>query len=225
MEFHQNLIQFYRSLNTDLKLPRSVSLIYPFKEPAVWDCFTKFCNTFYSGDNERILLLGINPGRFGAGITGIPFTDPYHLEHNCGIVNRFEKRKELSSIYIYDIIEQLGGPLEFYKHFYISSMCPLGFLKDGKNYNYYDDIKLYKAVKKFMINSIDKQLEFPCSRKIAFSLGKGKNYKILLELNKDHKWFEEVIPLAHPRWVMQYQRKNYEKHLISTCSLLAKATD
>ena len=50
---------------------------------------------------QRHLLLGINPGRFGGGVTGIPFTDPIRLQNVCGIENNFEKKQELSSVFIY----------------------------------------------------------------------------------------------------------------------------
>ncbi len=42
---------------------------------------------------HRYLILGINPGRFGGGITGIPFTDPIRLQNICGIENDFQKNK------------------------------------------------------------------------------------------------------------------------------------
>ena len=43
------------------------------------------------------LILAINPGRLGAGVTNIAFTDPVHLERDCGIANDFPKREELSA--------------------------------------------------------------------------------------------------------------------------------
>lgn len=39
-------------------------------------------------------ILGINPGRFGAGTTGIAFIDPIRLENECGINNSFPKKVE-----------------------------------------------------------------------------------------------------------------------------------
>ena len=48
-------------------------------------------------------------------------------------------------------------------------------------------------------------------RDVAFSLGKGTNYKFLKKLNEDHQFFDKVIPLPHPRWIMQYRRKSKEE--------------
>jgi len=39
----------------------------------------EFYTKFYSDCKPRQLVLGINPGRFGAGATGIPFTDTRRL--------------------------------------------------------------------------------------------------------------------------------------------------
>ena len=71
----------------------------------------------------------------GAGVTGIPFTDPLCLEQNCGIQNPFDKRPELSSDFIYRFISAYGSAESFYSKFLISSLCPLGFVRNGKNLN------------------------------------------------------------------------------------------
>jgi hypothetical protein len=87
--------------------------------------------------------LGINPGRFGAGVTGIPFTDTKRLEEKCWLTIEGLTTYEPSSVFVYDVIEAYGGVEKFYSDYYISSVCPLGFVKfneKGKeiNYNYYD---------------------------------------------------------------------------------------
>jgi len=221
LNFSDKIIEFYHSLPSDLPLPEGVSLIYPFGDGEVRKTLEAFYTKYFSDSNYRYYLFGINPGRFGAGITGIPFTDPKILEDYCGIRNNWDKKNELSSLFVYDFIEGLGGPKSFYKNFIISSVCPLGFIKDGKNYNYYDDLDLERSVEPFILESIEKQLNIYCRRDKAFSLGKGKNYKYLKQLNDQHKWFDEIIALPHPRWVMQYQRKNYNKHLDDILNLLS----
>ncbi len=184
----------------------------------------QFYHKYYNDNKPRIFLWGINPGRFGAGITGIPFTDPKALEEQCDIPNPFDKKFELSSVFIYDIIERLGGPAKFYSKFYITSLCPLGFLSEGKNYNYYDSNQLFDSVEAFMVKCINEQLSFQSHKqKWGISLGKGKNAKAFSLMNKKHGWFDEIEALPHPRWVMQYQRKNYELHLDSICQKLFDA--
>jgi hypothetical protein len=169
---------------------------------------TEFYQRFYSDDNPRKILLGINPGRFGAGVTGVPFTDPLLLEDICEIPNSFHKRRELSSAFVYEFISALGGIRQFCSEFYITSICPLGFIRDGKNYNYYDSKALQEAVMPMILDNLKTQIGFGADTSIAYSMGKGKNFKFLQKLNDEHQLFERVVALPHPRWVMQYRLKS-----------------
>jgi hypothetical protein len=202
------LLSYHANLRPALKLPNGVDWLFPYEDKAVMDILEIFLKTFYYDRHSRMLLLGINPGRFGAGITGIPFTDPIRLESACGIINSFQKKQELSSIFVYDIINALGGPEYFYKRFYISSICPLGFIKDGKNFNYYDSSELEQTVRPYMVAHIRNLIErIGVKTKKVFSIGQGKNYQYLVKLNQEHQFFDDVVPLPHPRWVMQYRLK------------------
>ncbi len=169
---------------------------------------TAFYEKFYSDINPRIFIFGINPGRFGAGVTGVPFTDPIRLKEECNIDNDFAKKPELSSIYVYQFIGAYGGLELFYKNFYITSLSPLGFTKNGININYYDDRKLQETVEPFILESIRTQQQFGTSRKVALCMGQGKNAAYFQKINEKHHFFEQIIPLPHPRWVMQYRRKS-----------------
>ena len=102
---------------------------------------------------------GINPGRFGAGLTGIPFTDPKRLESECQIGILGKQTHEPSSVFIYEMIHAYGGAEAFYRDFYINSICPLGFTSINsygkeKNYNYYDSPKLREVLRLFIIANI-----------------------------------------------------------------------
>ena len=191
-------------------MPESVSVINPYGDPEVRRVLKQFCNKFYGNKRERILILGINPGRFGAGITGIPFTDPIALEQYCGISNSMVKKHELSSRFIYELIHALGTPEYFYDHFILSAVCPLGFLKGTKNYNYYDQPDLLKATDDFIKASLREQARWNVSRKVVFALGK-KNSLFLDRYNRELKLFDEIKTLEHPRYIMQYRLR--KKHL------------
>ena len=184
----------------------------PYEDPETRRCMTSFYQRFYNDIQPRTLILGINPGRFGAGITGVPFTDPIRLRQ-LGIDNSFAAKPELSSVFVYEMIDACGGPEAFYKTFYVTSLSPLGFVKGGKNYNYYDDPQLSKLVRPFIIQNIETQLSFGVDRTRAFCLGQGKNYEYLSKLNHEHQWWERVIPLPHPRWIMQYRLKQKEEFI------------
>lgn len=185
----------------------------PFKNKDTYNICKKFYHKYYNDNNPRHLILGINPGRFGGGITGIPFTDPLRLLSVCGIENNFQKKQELSSVFVYDMIASFGGAESFYNKFYISSISPLGFTKNNKNLNYYDDRDLEQSLKEFIIENINLQLSFGISRDIVFCLGEGKNFKYLSKLNSEMQFFEKVVPLPHPRFIMQYRLKKKDEYI------------
>lgn len=206
MTFAKQVIEFYQNIEVPTNLPEGVEVLQPFTEPEVQSIVSEFYSKFYSDTNQRTFLIGINPGRFGGGATGIPFTDPIRLKEVIGIDNRFDEKAELSSKFIYQMIDRLSGPEPFYSNFYFTSVSPLGFVKDGKNLNYYDIKELQQALEQYIVDHLKKQIAFG-SRPIAYSLGKGQNIKYLKWLNKKYELFEDIRPLPHPRWVMQYRLK------------------
>ncbi len=211
--FSNAVLNFYQNLNLNRRLPAGVSYMNPFLDKTAFDVTTRFYQTFYNDTNTRRVILGINPGRFGGGITGIPFTDPINLELYCGIDNNFQKKPELSSTFIYMMIDAYGGAKKFYKDYFITALSPLGFIKDGKNLNYYDIPKLKTAVEPFVIDCLEKQLSMNIDRVRAYCLGEGENFKYLNSLNQKHNYFQEIIPLPHPRFIMQYKRKMLQEYI------------
>ncbi|MEM9895010.1 MAG: uracil-DNA glycosylase family protein [Bacteroidota bacterium] len=207
------LLHYFQKLEPPADLPQEVGVMNPYENEDSYIIASAFYRKYYSDHDKRIICFGINPGRFGAGITGVPFTDPIRLERDCGIPNKFEKRAELSSKFIYEMIHAFGGPRLFFSQFYISAGSPLGYVKDGINLNYYD-IKGYKKIfADYAVAEIRKQLEIGMSTTVAFSIGKGKNIDFLNWLNDKHGFFTDIIPLPHPRWVMQYRLKRKEEFI------------
>lgn len=207
--FSTKVLSYHFALKPDISLPKDIEWLMPYDDPETRKCMSAFYHKFYDDHQKRTFILGINPGRFGAGLTGVPFTDPIRL-NQLGIENMFPQKPELSSVFIYDMIDACGGPSSFYKKYYITSLSPLGFVKAGKNYNYYDDPKLSQIVRPFIISNIETQLKFGADTSKVFCLGQGKNYEYLSKLNDEYQWWERVIPLPHPRWVMQYRLKRKE---------------
>ncbi len=211
MTFGQQVVTFTEGLRPDWSLPSHAQLIFPYDNELTMATLRRFYAQYYDDNQARIFIFGINPGRFGAGITGVPFTDPIRLESPCGIPNDFKKKSELSSIFVYEYIDAYGGPASFYQQFYITSICPLGFTKDGKNYNYYDDKKLERAVEPHIIANINTQKRFGSPPQVAICMGQGTNYKYFKKLNEQHQFFDHILPVPHPRWVMQYRRKRMDE--------------
>jgi hypothetical protein len=211
--FAERAIDFYNNLRIKTSLPAGSIILNPYDNPEVQIIVSDFFKRFYNDRQERVILLGINPGRFGAGITGITFTDPIHLEKDCLIPNSFEKRAELSSSFIYEVISNYEGCQEFFHSFFMSAVSPLGFVRDGRNLNYYDDRDLENACGEFIESTLHDQFHLGIRSDKAICLGEGKNMKYLEKLNRKLKLFGEIIPLPHPRWIMQYRFKRKEEFI------------
>ena len=213
MTFAEKVLHFYRNLRITSPLPDDVVVLDPYADDVSFSYCAQFYRKFFSDNFQRTMILGINPGRHGGGVTGIPFTDPLKLEQYCGINNPFKKKPELSADFIYNMIDAYGGPQEFYRTFYFSAISPLGFTKAGKNLNYYDIKELKSSLSDFIVESLTRQLSFGINRNICFCLGEGENFKYLKRLTDDLRFFNRIVPLAHPRFIMQYRRKKMSHYV------------
>jgi len=213
MLLSKKILFFLKGLELSISLPDGIEVMNPFRDAATFNLCKQFYTKYYNDNNSRYLILGINPGRFGGGLTGIPFTDPLRLQNSCGIENIFPKKQELSSVFVYEIIKAFGGPEIFYNKFYISSISPLGFTRHNKNLNYYDDKRLEERLRGFVIECISHQLEFDLNKEVAFCFGEGKNYLYLSKLNGEQKFFRKIVALPHPRFIMQYKLKKKEEYI------------
>ena len=219
MTIADQIIAFNSHLQFPGKLPAGIRVMNPFKEgPGIKDIMTQFYKKFYDDKKPRQLILGINPGRLGSGSTGVPFTDTKRMLDKCGIEIPGLKTHEPSSVFVYDVIDAYGGVKKFYQHFYISSICPLGFTAvqpGGKevNYNYYDSAALTKAAYGFIVSSLKEQLQWNIDRDVCYCMGTGKNAAFLQALNEKEQFFKTVVPLEHPRFVMQYKTKTKDLYI------------
>ena len=218
--FADRIIAFNESLRFEGALPQGVRVMNPFLEnPNALEASAAFYKKFYDDQRDRVLILGINPGRFGAGLTGVPFTDPKRLRDECGITcYDGPPAHEPSSGFIYSMIEKFGGVHAFYSNFYINSICPLGFVSinaKGRevNYNYYDSKALTTAAYGFILQTLEQQLSFGIRRDVCFCLGTGKNADFIRKLNQEQGFFQEVIPLEHPRYIIQYKSKSMPDYI------------
>lgn len=213
----KKLIDFYLTLEPS-RLPKGIGILHPQLHGDVKKVVKAFYTKYYADNIPRKMMLGINPGRFGAGITGINFTAPRQLTANCHIEHPFGNSSELSAEFIYEMIEAYGGPTLFYKDYFIGSASPLGFVQNGKNINYYDTPALLKAIKPFISDCLDKQLSFGFDTTRCICIGGEKNFKFLYALNEQRRTeglshFGELLAVPHPRFILQYRRKEKEKYL------------
>lgn len=224
--FADRVIKFNRELTFTGSLPKGIHIMNPFQDNVeVLSISESFYHKFYNDNKKRKLILGINPGRLGAGATGIPFTDTKRLSDICGIRVESITTHEPSSVFIYTLIEKYGGAKKFYSDYYINSICPLGFVEinskgNAVNCNYYDYEELFSSALPFIIPSIKTQISFGIDADTVFILGK-KNARYLALINEKEKLFKSIVALDHPRYIEQYKANSREKYLSEYLQKLA----
>src|SRR5690606_21503292 len=136
------------------RLPTGVQVLGPLRgahSAEVRRIVELFHRKYFSDDRPRKLMLGINPGRLGAGSTGLCFTDTKRCESDLGIPVHGIRTHEPSSDFFHRMVRAAGGAEAFYGQVYVQAVCPLGFVKEGPkgtpiNLNYYDDPALQQAL-------------------------------------------------------------------------------
>lgn len=212
------VIAFNRELRYPGILPNGFQVMNPYLDnPETMKVMQQFYRKYYNDSVQRKFIVGINPSRHGAGITGVPFTDTKRLESVCGIKMLSAHTHEISSVFMYEMIAVYGGACDFYNHFYINSPFPLAITHqtvNGKwlNANYYDNPALFEMMKGFMIQSLKKHISLGLDTSEVFVLGK-KNAGFIQKLNKEAKLFEHLTVLEHPRYIQQYKFKEKQLYI------------
>ena len=215
--FADKVIEFNENLKFSGKLPEDFQVLNPYLDnPETMIVMKEFYHKYYNDSAPRKFMIGINPSRHGAGVTGVPFTDTKRLESVCGIRMKSAHTHEVSSVFMYDMIADYGGPEEFCRDIYINSPFPLAIVRKTKNgwlnANYYDDKSLFEAVKDFMIDSLKKHISLGLDTSEVFILGK-KNADFISKLNKETKLFGKMTVLEHPRYIQQYKSKEKQLYI------------
>jgi len=216
--FADKVIDFNRHLQYMGELPEGFQVMNPYlHNPETMKVMKEFYHKYYNDLVQRKFIIGINPSRHGAGVTGVPFTDTKRLEKVCGIEMKSAYTHEISSVFMYEMITEYGGPVNFYKDYYINSPFPLAIIRQTKggkwlNANYYDDSVLFEMVKDFMIISLKKHISLGLDTSEVFVLGK-KNSEFIQVLNKEAKLFDRLKVLEHPRYIQQYKSKQKQLYI------------
>ena len=216
--FGEKVIAFNKKLDFTDALPDGFQVLNPYLDnPETMVVMEQFYNKFYNDSLQRKFIVGINPSRHGAGVTGVPFTDTKRLESVCGIPMHSAHTHEISSVYMYDMISEFGGATDFYRQFYVNSPFPLAIVRRngaGKwlNANYYDDVALFKSVKDFMILSLRNHISLGLETSEVYVLGK-KNAQFIQKLNAEANLFGDLKVLEHPRYIQQYKSKEKQLYI------------
>jgi hypothetical protein len=212
MYFSTKAINYFCGINVPKSISNGIELINPYESDEVKEIVKKFYSKFYKDSNDRLFIIGINPGRFGGGLTGIAFTDPVALRERCGIENTLGNRKELSSKFVYTVINHFGGVKKFFSGVFLTALYPFAIIKNKKNYNYYDEKSLSDLLRLDMVQNIRKQIKLGGRSDYAILLGK-RNADYFFPINEEHKFFKKITVLEHPRYIMQYKLKQIDGYI------------
>lgn len=154
-----------------------------------------FWHKFYGDTIPRVMICGINPGRYGAGMTGIPFIDFMSLSQLVPGVDRMDSEKSAS--FFYQVARGFGVE-SFFRTFYVSNFSSVGYLRDGKNLNYYD---LPHPALKIVERNFIKEIEIvQPTHIISLSKEVHQSVRSLLPASVDCS-----LRLPHPSWVVTYR--------------------
>lgn len=94
-----------------------------------------FAKAYCSSQRPSVVLCGINPGRLGAGKTGVPFLDFSSLSKLLPDIDR--RDAERSAQFFFEVVEYFGAKA-FYSTFHVTNISSVGYERAGSNVNYYD---------------------------------------------------------------------------------------
>jgi len=211
MTYYNDVIDFYSNFKIPVSLPDGILLHNPFEDAERKAAIEQFYTKFFSDDNARIHILGINPSKLNHTSTGINYTDGLALKEFCGLDNGFSKGRELTSDFFYRVVLAMGGAEEFYKRVFAWAIMPISVTSKGGYVNYYD-----QAVEGALNEVITENVRWTSRRPStgrALIIGTGENKKGFQNLEGSPFGYNDVKYLPHPRWIMQYNRDRIDKYI------------
>ncbi len=185
---------------------RGISIIKDFEEGIPW--MERFYDRYVVPYRQKVVICGINPGRFGSGKCGVPFLDFRALNELIGNTGREDSEK--SARFFYAVVRHFG-PERFYSTFYVTNVSWLGFIQDGRNINYYN---LPEDVQAIILDRFTYEMKLANPvRIIPTGLAVEKT---LSTLKVQGKIAAEIdIRLKHPRWcgIDRYHDTGFREYL------------
>lgn len=166
-------------------------------------CINLFWNRYYEKHLPKIVICGINPGRFGAGQTGIPFLDNHSLSEMGFPVTSSDR--ERSADFFYSVVQAIGIEV-FFKTFYVTNLSAIGYIKQKKNINYYDLPK--NARQTVFDNFLTEMDHIKPTHIITLSVLVQNDIKSLIKEGTLSSGIDCSLRLPHPAWIMTYRQKS-----------------
>ena len=197
MNINEDLAQRYEensSFHVELKR-RGITILQGYRNNKT--NIEKFYDYFYKDKYPKIVLCGINPGRYGAGKTGIPFIDFETLKNIFRTIfgeSDIIPESERSAQFIKNVIERFeGGYINFFQKVYLTNYSFIGFIKENRNYNYFE---LQEELKSFIdemfvyeMNIVNPEIIIPLSVTVEESLNKVESLKSCLKPRLPHPYY------------------------------------
>lgn len=165
-----------------------ISILDDFLEN--WSNVKRFYAEYYGAHYPDTVLCGINPGRNGAGKTGVPFVDFSSLSKLLDGIGRDDW--ERSAQFFFDIVQHFGART-FFRSFYVTNFSWVGYARRGVNVNYY---ALPERVQVVTGNLFKYEMEQVCPKRII-SLSKRVHESVT---NCVDGSIETDLLLPHPNW-------------------------
>lgn len=168
------------------------------------DGINAFWEKYYRNAVPRIMICGINPGRYGAGKTGIPFLDFMSLFRLIPGIERRDSEK--SAGFFFEVVSDFGAE-SFFKTFYVTNFSSVGYLRNGKNFNYHD---LPQAALEIVENNFLKEIDVVAPTHVV-SLGEAVHNSVrkLLPASIDCS-----LRLPHPSWIATYRANDMNRWVL-----------
>ena len=94
MTLADQILSFQKKLRLNIKLPKGILAMNPYQDEIAFSICEKFYQRFYADESPRTIILGINPGRHGGGISD---SDHYGQWHGRGRYHHVNCRHHTAS--------------------------------------------------------------------------------------------------------------------------------
>ncbi len=145
----------------------------------------------------QTVIVGLNPGRLGAGLTGIPLLDFRSLANLLPDTQLPRNETEPSANFFHRVVQNIGAE-KFYREFYVSNVSAVGYVRDNKNCNYPD---LPDAAQRIIEQRFLDEMAVLAPKRII-ALGREVEATVQRLFSGGSV---TISHLPHPSWIMTYR--------------------
>lgn len=168
-----------------------------------------FYERFYSDTKPRRLIIGSSPARRGTALTGVPFVSPALIGDSKENERSAYRVNVGAEKFLDDVICQYGGAGKFFGDFLMGFAFPLGITRINArgrevNVNYYENKLLLERVRETITWNLRQYAKIAADTSVCYCIGSGENFTLISQINAKENLFGRIEPLAHPRYIAQY---------------------